>query len=115
MVKETVIKFEKQTSGGWKQIGGDYDGYFESLMKGEWQRVVDFGYPQDEEKRDDAVTRARQKIGQGEYHFLFNNCEHFVTRMLTGQGISDQLNRVVRTAARFGSGSLVASSSSRRQ
>lgn len=63
MVKETVIKFKKETSG-WIQTDGDNDEYFELLMKGEWQRVVDSGYPQDAGKKDDAATRARQKIGE---------------------------------------------------
>jgi len=40
---------------------------------------------------DDAVRRARSRLGENHYRLLTNNCEHFCTWCLFGEGRSQQV------------------------
>ena len=51
-------------------------------------------YPEKDEEKEAAVERARASIGKGDYDVLGNNCENFVTEVLTGKGRSRQAERV---------------------
>lgn len=43
-----------------------------------------------------AVSRARSRLGEDRYHLLTNNCEHFCTWCLLGQGRSEQVETCLR-------------------
>ena len=49
-------------------------------------------------KAEEAIKRARSKVGSFKYKLLSNNCEHFVTWAKTGESISLQVIRAVRTS-----------------
>ncbi|NJN32213.1 MAG: hypothetical protein HC824_18680 [Synechococcales cyanobacterium RM1_1_8] len=53
---------------------------------------------------DQVVTRACSRIGERDYHVVFNNCEHFATWCKTGDHRSDQVTTV---AAAVGLGGLL--------
>jgi hypothetical protein len=42
---------------------------------------------------DEVILRARSRIDEGQYHFLFHNCEHFCNWCIDGISRSDQVNR----------------------
>ena len=44
-----------------------------------------------EEKRIEAINRAKSRIGEKAYDYLANNCEHFVTWVHTGKHSSKQV------------------------
>ena len=44
---------------------------------------------------DEAVERARSRIGQGGYNLAFNNCEHFAVWCRTGVKESSQVNNIL--------------------
>lgn len=98
-VIETFIRFKKDASGNWVYVqrrGEDNTkDYFVYLKDGKWYAIKGENYPQSEEERDDAVIRARQYINKEEYSFLTNNCEHFVTEVLMGKGISYQVRNPI--------------------
>lgn len=48
------------------------------------------------------VARAESRLGERDYHLVFNNCEHFVNWCKTGQHRSDQVNTVVAATAAGG-------------
>lgn len=43
----------------------------------------------------EAVKRARSRLGEDKYHLLFNNCEHFVHWVLHGKARSQQVNNAL--------------------
>ena len=45
-------------------------------------------------KPDQIVENARSRIGEGGYHILHNNCEHFVNKCAFGEAKSDFLDNV---------------------
>ena len=42
---------------------------------------------------DDAILRARLRLGESRYHVIHNNCEHFVEWCITGKHLSYQSQR----------------------
>ncbi len=42
---------------------------------------------------DEAIVRARLRLGEDQYHILHNNCEHFVGWCITGEHRSQQSRR----------------------
>lgn len=64
--------------------------YFPLLQQGKWYMVKDKRYPHSMKRRQLAVNRALKMIDTGHYNFLLNNCEHFVTQVMLGCGISYQ-------------------------
>lgn len=47
---------------------------------------------------DEVVRRALNRVGEQEYHLLWNNCEHFVTWCRSGRRVSRQTERFVAAA-----------------
>lgn len=47
---------------------------------------------------DEVVRRALHRVGEREYHVLWNNCEHFVTWCRSGRRVSRQTERFVTAA-----------------
>ena len=47
---------------------------------------------------DEVVRRALHRVGEREYHVLWNNCEHFVTWCRSGRRVSRQTERFVTIA-----------------
>ncbi|WP_353258528.1 lecithin retinol acyltransferase family protein [Prochlorothrix hollandica] len=47
---------------------------------------------------DVAIKRAFSRLGERDYHIVFNNCEHFVVWCKTGQHQSQQVNRALQTS-----------------
>lgn len=45
---------------------------------------------------NEAVSRARSRLGENRYHLLTNNCEHFCTWCLLGQARSEQVETCLR-------------------
>lgn len=52
----------------------------------EFDRAERKGHP----TADEAVARARQRLGEKGYHILYNNCEHFANECVTGRRICRQ-------------------------
>ena len=50
---------------------------------------------------DETVARARERLGQGGYNLIHNNCEHFVNEIVFGKKISEQELEVRRKWMRF--------------
>ena len=50
---------------------------------------------------DEAVERARSKLGQGGYNLALNNCEHFAVWCRTGVKDSSQVNNILNIITRF--------------
>jgi hypothetical protein len=44
----------------------------------------------------DVVERAKSRLGEDQYQFLTNNCEHFCTWCVSGVGRSEQVGRCLR-------------------
>ena len=42
----------------------------------------------------EAVAAARSRMGEGGYHILYNNCEHFANECVTGKHYSEQVEGV---------------------
>lgn len=42
----------------------------------------------------EAVAAARTRMGEGGYHILYNNCEHFANECVTGKHYSEQVEGV---------------------
>ena len=42
----------------------------------------------------EAVATARSRMGEGNYHIIYNNCEHFVYECVTGKHYSEQVEGV---------------------
>ena len=42
----------------------------------------------------EAVATARSRMGEGGYHILYNNCEHFANECVTGKHYSEQVEGV---------------------
>ena len=42
----------------------------------------------------EAVATARRRIGEGNYHIIYNNCEHFAYECVTGKKYSEQVDGV---------------------
>ena len=42
----------------------------------------------------EAVAAARRRIGEGNYHIIYNNCEHFAYECVTGKKYSEQVDGV---------------------
>ena len=42
----------------------------------------------------EAVAAARNRMGEGGYHILYNNCEHFAYECVTGKHYSEQVDGV---------------------
>ena len=42
----------------------------------------------------EAISTARSRMGEGGYHILYNNCEHFANECVTGKHYSQQVDRV---------------------
>lgn len=40
--------------------------------------------------------RAKSRVGENSYNFLFNNCEHFATWCVTGDHSSEQVDAAIR-------------------
>jgi hypothetical protein len=77
-------------SSGRCELNSGLEDYYEDLICGRWRRVVDERYPNDEEAKDNIVQEARNRVGKGAYHALRDNCEHFVTELMLGKGLSHQ-------------------------
>ena len=73
---------------------------------------TDAGYPEDELDEAEAWGRATQCVGQKGYSFVFNNCEHFVTRILKNESRCTQVGNALRkgTSASTGSATLTSAS-----
>lgn len=54
------------------------------------------------------VQRAISKLGEKNYHLLFNNCEHFARYCKTGRSDSKQVNKFIPTIGGVGGGSFIA-------
>ena len=50
---------------------------------------------------DEAVERARSKLGKGGYNLALNNCEHFAVWCKTGVKDSSQVNNILNIITRF--------------
>ena len=46
---------------------------------------------------EDCVARAFSRLGEQDYHLLFNNCEHFVLWCIEGFHYSKQINQLIST------------------
>jgi Lecithin retinol acyltransferase len=46
---------------------------------------------------EDIVARAMSRLGQGDYHLIFNNCQHFARWCATGDHESEQVRSVAAT------------------
>lgn len=62
---------------------------------GETVRVKPYVTADPADPADVVVDRAESRLGERDYHLVFNNCEHFVSWCKTGQHRSDQVNTVV--------------------
>jgi hypothetical protein len=47
---------------------------------------------------DAVIERAKNRIGEKNFHVLFNNCEHFASWCVTGISNSEQITRIWRAA-----------------
>lgn len=50
-------------------------------------------------KGEEAVERARSKLGEQEYSLVYNNCEHFVNWVVTDRSESSQIKTAGKMAA----------------
>ena len=95
-MRKDVFKFDTNKGGAF--LKGNKD-YYNRLAQGDWYLVKDSRYPVNEEEADDAWRRAEARIGEKEYNLVSNNCEHFVTEILTGQGSSEQVEALLESSA----------------
>jgi len=49
--------------------------------------------------RAESVERAYSRLGEDDYHILFNNCEHFVSWCISGVHSSEQIKKLTFNAA----------------
>lgn len=47
---------------------------------------------------DAIIARALSQVGEGSYHLLFNNCQHFARLCATGDHVSEQVDAAAATA-----------------
>lgn len=47
---------------------------------------------------DAIIARAMSRLGDGGYHLIFNNCQHFARWCATGDHVSDQVDSVAATS-----------------
>jgi hypothetical protein len=47
---------------------------------------------------DAIIARALSRLGEGDYHLLFNNCQHFARWCATGDRVSDQVDAAAASA-----------------
>ena len=69
------------------------------LLNGKVSRVRNVYYPSGFADRKHVVSRVTDKIGTAVYKVTSNHCQHFVTEMLLGYGISGQVRDYYLTAA----------------
>lgn len=55
------------------------------------------------------VARAVSRLGDGNYHLIFNNCQHFARRCATGEHISEQVDTAAATTGTIATPALAAS------
>ena len=67
---------------------------FAELNGGEWTMRRYKDYPKTEIGAEKAWARAAHRLGEDEYSLLRNNCEHFVTKVLSGKAECVQINNV---------------------
>lgn len=48
---------------------------------------------------DTVIARAMSRLGHGNYHLIFNNCQHFARWCATGDHLSEQVRSTAATAA----------------
>jgi hypothetical protein len=48
---------------------------------------------------DAIIARALSQLGEGDYHLLFNNCQHFARWCATGDRVSEQVDAAAATAS----------------
>jgi hypothetical protein len=94
---------DKFTRGDEIQVR-DYDSFYEAMRNPDFQqsasiafsRMLNFSQGIDLNELDisaDAVVeRALSRVGEGQFHWIFNNCEHFATWCKTGIFNSEQVN-----------------------
>lgn len=91
VVEEDLLVFQRDASSCKFELIKDPCNYFDLLERGKWWQIDHPKYPKHEYDRDEAVHRARQRRGEREYNIVSNNCEHFVTEILTGSKRCDQV------------------------
>lgn len=84
----------KQTEGGWNFLDGDGNDYFRLLEDGKWFYYSMESYPNSEDDREKCVRKARSRLNERKYSIPWNNCEHFVTEILSGEKYSSQVGVV---------------------
>ena len=62
-------------------------------------KFLEVGIPDKQEKKKinspkEIVKKAQARIGEGGYHILYNNCEHFVNQCAFNQGVCEQIENV---------------------
>lgn len=90
VIAEDRLEFHMKGSGRYDVYEDTY-GCFKDLNSGRWSLIFHKSYPETEEERDEAVERAKARIGEREYSLFMNNCENFVTQCLTESSISRQV------------------------
>jgi len=58
---------------------------------------------------DAIIARAMSRLGDGGYHLIFNNCQHFARWCVTGDHVSEQVDSVAATSGTIAAPVLVAS------
>lgn len=99
IVRKDYLDFVCNDAGEVLDVTRDTADYITSLRSGKWKRVVPEAgvYPTTTEARNDAIIRAEARIREKDYDLL-ENCEYFVTQVLTGTGQSRQFMNVVGQA-----------------
>ncbi|KAF6026430.1 hypothetical protein EB796_015263 [Bugula neritina] len=69
----------------------DEDNLQDDLKNGRLFRVKRNSYPTDCEGKFEAIERSLDRLGEIAYRASLNNCEHFVTEILTGKSTCGQL------------------------
>jgi len=97
--------------GGW--LNGEDTGVHVTRVRAfaGGQPVTAVHYPAARFTPEQAVSRARSRLGEDAYSVVFNNCEHFVHWCLQGQARSEQVQRVASSAATFATGAAVGAAS----
>jgi hypothetical protein len=54
------------------------------------------------------IYRAMSRVGAGEYHLVFNNCEHFASWCVTGIPVSEQVELATSTTGVVGTAAVAA-------
>lgn len=65
------------------------------FSRGEQIEVQVYGAADPSDRPDVVIKRAESRIGERDYHLVFNNCEHFVLWCKTGRHQSGQVDRAV--------------------